>query len=128
MYSDSTNIRQNKVLWGQQEVKLATTVASDKLCTTEKIQVFWDVILHCWIIHSWLIFSTKALQSYEMLGTTCQITKQHITPEGLNLMQQCCENFKFGTWVVQSNMTSQKCTCFITVQAHMFDYFPVIKN
>jgi len=32
---------------GQQEVKLATTRASDKLCTVEKIQVFWDVILHC---------------------------------------------------------------------------------
>lgn len=47
MYYDSTNIRQNKVLLGQQEVKLATTVASDKLCTIEKIQVFWDVILHC---------------------------------------------------------------------------------
>ena len=36
MYYDNTNIRQNKELSGQQEVKL-TTVASDKLCIIQKI-------------------------------------------------------------------------------------------
>ena len=45
--SMTVNIRQNKVPLGLEEVKLATTVASDKLCTIEQIQVFWDVILQC---------------------------------------------------------------------------------
>lgn len=47
-----------------------------------------------------------------MLGTTCQITQQHITPEGLNIMQQCCENFKFGTWILQSDIPSQEVYLF----------------
>jgi hypothetical protein len=47
MYYDGTNIRQKKVLIGQQEVKLVTTVASDKLSTIDKFQVCLDVILRC---------------------------------------------------------------------------------
>lgn len=53
MYYDGTNIRQKKVLIGQQEVKLVTTVASDKLSTIDKFQVCLDVILRCWVIYSW---------------------------------------------------------------------------